>query len=292
MEEVVRVDCIRHTYQDQTTLFICGLDFVVHRGERIVVAGPNGSGKTTLLNHIFGLLKPEEGSVRVFGHDPAREWNKIRERIGVLLQNVEDQIVAPTVWDDISFGPRNYGYDKARVTQMVEEVMAQLDIGHLRQKVPHYLSGGEKRKVALAGALVLQPELLILDEPFEGLDPRSREELLSLLNHLNEEKGMTLILTTHDVNIAALFADYVYILVMGGQILQRGSPAEVFTAPDLLAASHLEPPILTQLFQRLQDDGVDLGMPITVEDAAARLKPLLGSHKANSVQAPKGKGQP
>src|SRR5271169_6666269 len=190
-DAIVSVSCLKHVYPDTTEIHMCGLDFVVNRGERIVVLGGNGSGKTTLLFHILGLLKPDEGSVKVFGINPAEQYNTIRERIGVLLQNVDDQILSPTVWEDISFSPRNYGYDKDQISRMVEQIISELGIQHLRDKICHYLSGGEKRKVALAGALVMSPKLLILDEPFEGLDNRSRTELVSLLNTYNQA-GMTI----------------------------------------------------------------------------------------------------
>jgi cobalt/nickel transport system ATP-binding protein len=214
METIVSVSCLKHVYPDTTEIHICGLDFVVDRGERVVILGGNGSGKTTLLYHILGLLVPNEGRVSVFGVNPAESYNTIRERIGVLLQNVDEQILSPTVWDDISFSPRNYGYGKEEIARMVEQVMAELGILHLRDKICHYLSGGEKRKLALAGALVMRPELLILDEPFEGLDSRSRAELVSLLNKRNQE-GMTIVMSTHDLNLVASFADRVYVLSRG-----------------------------------------------------------------------------
>ncbi len=157
METLVKVSCLKHIYPDTTEIHICGLDFVVNRGERVVILGGNGSGKTTLLFHILGLLAPNEGSVSVFNINPALKYNTIRERIGVLLQNVDDQILSPTVWDDIAFTPRNYGYDKERTARMVTRVMDELGISRLGDKICHYLSGGEKRKVALAGALVMQP---------------------------------------------------------------------------------------------------------------------------------------
>src|SRR5512143_1153217 len=190
-EPIITVSCLKHIYPDTTEIHMCGLDFVVNRGERVVILGGNGSGKTTLLYHILGLLKPDEGQVNVFGVNPAQRYNEIRKRIGVLLQNVDDQILSPTVWDDVSFSPRNYGYGKEESGRMVEQVMDELGIRHLRDKICHYLSGGEKRKVALAGALVLRPELLIMDEPFEGLDPRSRTELIALLNQLQSRHQMT-----------------------------------------------------------------------------------------------------
>jgi cobalt/nickel transport system ATP-binding protein len=270
-EPIVRVSCVRHTYPDRTIVHLCGLDFVVARGQRVVVLGPNGCGKSTLLYHILGLLEPQEGAVSVFGVDPARHFNRIRERVGVLLQNVEEQILAPTVWDDVSFSPRNYGYPDAEVERMVEATLARVGIAHLRHKICHYLSGGEQRKVALAGALVLQPELLVLDEPFEGLDPASRADLVTLLNELHHDHGITLVTATHDINVVKAMADVVYVLVRGGEIVAHGSPDEVFRRPDLLRAGNLEPPVLAELFERLEQHGLTLGRPLSVDEAARAL---------------------
>jgi len=267
-EPIVRVSCVRHTYPDRTIVHLCGLDFVVERGQRVVILGPNGCGKSTLLFHILGLLEPQEGEVKVFGTDPAHHFNRIRERVGVLLQNVDEQIIAPTVWDDVSFSPRNYGYSDAEVDRMVERALERVGIPHLRHKVCHYLSGGEKRKVALAGALVLEPELLVLDEPFEGLDPSSRADLVELLNLLHREHGVTLVTATHDVNVVKAMADVVYVLVRGGEIVAHGTPDEVFRDPQLLRNSNLEPPVLAELFQRLEQQGLNLGRPLSLDGAA------------------------
>ena len=267
-DSIVRVSCVRHTYPDRTIVHLCGLDFVVERGQRVVILGPNGCGKSTLLFHILGLLEPQEGEVRVFGTDPAHHFNRIRERVGVLLQNVDEQIIAPTVWDDVSFSPRNYGYSDAEVDSKVERALERVGISHLRHKVCHYLSGGEKRKVALAGALVLEPELLVLDEPFEGLDPASRADLVALMNQLHRDHGVTLVTATHDVNVVQAMADVVYVLVRGGEIVAHGTPDVVFRDPQLLRNSNLEPPVLAELFQRLEQQGLDLGRPLSLDDAS------------------------
>jgi len=267
-DPAVRVSCVRHTYPDRTQVHLCGLDFLVQKGERVVILGPNGSGKSTLLFHILGLLEPQEGEVSVFGANPARHFNRIRERVGVLLQNAEEQIIAPTVWDDVSFSPRSYGYAPDEVEAMVTRALRQVGIEHLRHKVCHHLSGGEKRKVAMAGALALNPELLVLDEPFEGLDPSSRSDLSALLNGLHREHGVTLVMATHDVNLVPQMADRVYVLVGGGEIVAQGSPRDVFGDPDLLRRSNIEPPVLADLFEQLARLGHDLGHPIAVEDAA------------------------
>jgi len=274
MEPIITVSCLKHVYPDTTEIHICGLDFVVNRGERVAVLGGNGSGKTTLLHHILGLLKPDEGSISVYGINPATHYSSVRERIGVLLQNVEEQILSPTVWDDISFTPRNYGHGKQEITRMVEEVLAELGISHLRDKICHYLSGGEKRKVALAGALVTRPELLILDEPFEGLDTRSRAELVGLLNKRNSE-GMTIIMTTHDLNLVGSFADRVYVLAMGRGVVTAGPPSTIFMQLEKLRASNIEPPPLTELFMKLRDRGIAVAVPAHIDQAVHDLARLI-----------------
>jgi cobalt/nickel transport system ATP-binding protein len=276
MESLVTVSCLKHIYPDTTEIHMCGLDFVVNRGERVVILGGNGCGKTTLLYHILGLLAPDEGRVTVFGVNPAKQYDSIRERIGVLLQNVDEQILSPTVWDDISFSPRNYGRKKEEIETMVGQVMAELGIGHLRDKICHYLSGGEKRKVALAGALVMRPELLILDEPFEGLDSRSRAELVTLLNEQNRQ-GMTIVMSTHDLNLVASFADRAYVLSKGHGVVTVGTPAEIFMQAEALRASNIDPPVLTELFLRLRERGVAIGMPTRVDQAVNDLVRIIGT---------------
>lgn len=274
MESIVTVSCLKHIYPDTTEIHICGLDFVVNRGERVVILGGNGSGKTTLLYHVLGLLSPNEGKVTVFGVNPAAQYNTIREKIGVLLQNVDEQILSPTVWDDISFSPRNYGYKKEEIAAMVEQVMTELGIRHLRDKICHYLSGGEKRKVALAGALVMRPELLILDEPFEGLDSRSRGELVALLNRQNQE-GMTIVMSTHDLNLVSSFADRAYVLSKGDGVIAAGTPSEIFMQADALRNANIEPPLLTELFLKLRERGVTAELPTSVDEAVYDLMRLI-----------------
>ncbi|MCX8116239.1 MAG: energy-coupling factor ABC transporter ATP-binding protein, partial [Burkholderiaceae bacterium] len=168
-EAVVHISCARHTYEGGASVHLCGLDFVAHRGRRVAVLGPNGAGKTTMLYHVLGLLRPSEGVVTVFGVPPAERWLDIRHRIGVVLQNVDEQLLMPTVFDDVAFAPRQRGLDEAEVRERVGRALRALAIEHLADRVPHNLSGGEKRRVALAGALVMDTELLVLDEPFEGL---------------------------------------------------------------------------------------------------------------------------
>ncbi|PKQ37568.1 MAG: ABC transporter [Actinobacteria bacterium HGW-Actinobacteria-1] len=271
-EEVVRISCVRHTYEDGTSVHLCGLDFLAHRGKRVAVLGPNGAGKTTMLYHILGLLKPQEGAVSVFGVSPSEEWASIRRRVGVVLQNVDEQIISPTVGDDVAFSPRQYGLPESEVRERVDRALGLLGIEELADRVPHNLSGGEKRKVALAGALVMDPELLVLDEPFEGLDPKSRQSLLDLLERLARERCMTVVLSTHDIDTVPEFADFAYVLAPGGTIALRGTPEEVFANAHVLAQGNIKPPILAELFSRLrQRDPSAPATALTVDEAADAL---------------------
>ncbi len=249
-------------------MHLCGLDFVVDRGTRVAVLGPNGSGKTTLIYHLLGLLRSQEGEVRVFGVDPARAWPEIRQRIGVVLQNVDEQLLAPTVADDVAFSPRQYGMAEEEVSRRVDSTLNLLGIGHLKGRVPHNLSGGEKRKVALAGALVMEPELLVLDEPFEGLDPSSKTDLVALLEHLSVDHGTTIVMSTHDIDAVPELADYAYVLAPGGAIVFSGTPTEVFSQADLLAEGNIKPPILAELFTALARVADDAPAPALSIDHA------------------------
>ena len=267
MERIVTVSCVRHVYSDRTEVHLCGLDMVVNRGDRVAIVGPNGGGKSTMLHHIIGLLRAHEGEVDVFGVDPSRDYASIRERIGMVLQSAEEQLIAPTVRDDVSFSPRNYGYPSHQVDEMVDAVLDELGITHLANRICHYLSGGEKRKVALAGALVTRPELIVLDEPFEGIDPRSKHELIDLLNRLHDQRGLSIVYTTHEVNIVPLLSDRVYVLTREGVIFE-GTPEETFAQRDLLTRAGLEQPTLAELEYMLRRLGVELDLPARVEDAA------------------------
>jgi cobalt/nickel transport system ATP-binding protein len=266
--EIVRVHCLKHIYADRVEVNLCGLDMVVHENERVAIIGANGSGKTTLLYHLVGLLKPLEGDVHVFGVAPYRAFKQVRERVGVVLQDVDAQIVGPTVYDDIAFSPRSYGFSEKQVAQMVKEMLEEMHIEALRDRVPHYLSGGEKKKVALAGALVFYPQLLILDEPFTGLDPQSRDELIAILNHFNEVHHVALVISTHDVDLVPRVADRMYVISRHG-IIAEGGPAQVFVQRAVLEEARIEPPILAQLALRLGASHLDgQALPLDVESAA------------------------
>ena len=271
-EKLVEVDCITHVYPDKTKVQICGLDFVVNRGERVSILGSNGCGKTTLLKHLMGILVPKDGSVRVFGIDPGKEYSKIRQRIGVVMQDVDEQILGPTVYDDILFAPLNYGVERKKAEAMAGAVIEKLNLKSVQKKIVNYLSGGEKKKVALAGALVMEPELLILDEPFTGLDPRSRRDFIQILNDLNREKEITFIMTLHEVDLVSQVADVLYLMHGHGDLSERGTPEEIFGRLKDLESFNLEEPTLIRLFRGLKEEGLDFGAPLLVDDAIGVIK--------------------
>jgi cobalt/nickel transport system ATP-binding protein len=271
-EKIVEVDCITHVYPDMTKVQICGLDFIVNRGERVSILGSNGCGKTTLLKHLLGVLIPKDGSVRVFGVDPGKEFSKIRERIGVVMQDVDEQILGPTVYDDILFAPLNYGMEQAKAEALAKDVIGRLNIESIKGKIVNYLSGGEKKKVALAGALVMEPDLLILDEPFTGLDPVSRRDLIQILNELNKKKGITFIITLHEVDLVPEMTDILYLMHGHGDLSERGRPDEIFGRFKDLESFNLEEPTLTKLFKGLKKEGLDFGDPLRIDEAIQSIK--------------------
>jgi cobalt/nickel transport system ATP-binding protein len=269
---IVEVDCITHVYPDMTKVQICGLDFIVNQGERVSILGANGCGKTTLLKHLMGVLVPRDGSVKVFGVDPGKEYKKIRERIGVVMQDVDEQILGPTVYDDILFGPLNYGLGKSEAEGKAKEIIERLNIEAIKGKIVHYLSGGEKKKVALAGALVMEPDLLILDEPFTGLDPASRRDFIKTLNELNKEKGISFIMTLHEVDLVSEVSDILYLMHGHGDLSERGRPDEIFGRFKDLQSFNLEEPTLTRLFKGLKKEGLDFGDPLRIDEAIDSIK--------------------
>jgi cobalt/nickel transport system ATP-binding protein len=231
--EVVWVRCLRHVYADRTEVDVCGLDFRVCAGESVAVLGPNGCGKTTLIKHILGILEPVEGEVRVFGENPARDFDRLVGRTGVVLQNVDDQILGPTVYDDVAFTPRNLGMPREEVARRAEAALAATRVEKLAAKVVHYLSGGEKKLVALAGALATEPELLVLDEPFEWLDVRARDDIIGHLRELNRERNTTIIFATHEPAAARALATHAYLMKPGGELGVAGPMPAVLERADL-----------------------------------------------------------
>ena len=249
---------------------VTGLDhvnFIAGRNARIAVIGANGAGKSTLFKHFNGILRPTSGTVLVHG-EPVTPANirEVRKFVGLVFQNADDQIFSPTVEQDVAFGPLNLGLDDETVSHRVEEALAMVGIEHLRDRVPHHLSGGEKKRVAIAGVIAMEPQVLILDEPTAGLDPQGVRDLIAVINTLAEEYGITVIFSTHDVSLVPEVADYLYVMHRG-TIVSEGSVETVFSDPDLLASVRLDVPVIPKLIRSLQSEGLDIGMAYTLDEA-------------------------
>lgn len=275
-QAVVMVKCLGHEYPSGIRVDVSGLEFKVMQGQRVAILGANGSGKSTLLKHILGLLKPSEGEVRVFGIDPSSRYDEIRPKIGAMMQNVEEQLIGPTVFDDVAFMPLNLGLPKKEVHSRVEEILRSLGIYELRNRLPHYLSGGERKKVALAGALVIRPELLILDEPLAEIDYASRIEIASFLRGIHHATGMTMITTIHDMELVREVADFGYLMGMGGGLKSFGSIKDLFFQHDL-SAYNLAPPVIVQLINELQRVGLELNPTLSIQDLRDQIMGMLGN---------------
>jgi cobalt/nickel transport system ATP-binding protein len=227
------------------------INLKIEEHKKVALLGENGSGKTTLLLHLNGLHKPSGGEVTILGRlvdDETLDW--VRTKVGMIFQNSDDQLFAPTVYQDIAFGPRNLGMGEAEINERVEEILDVLNITHLRDRSPDALSGGQKRRVALAGVLVMDAEILCLDEPHSGLDPLGSLEFNDLLDELYS-KGRTILVATHDVEFAASWADEC-IIMHEGKVVGQGSPEHVFSDTELIGRSSLELPSFVSVYNELQ----------------------------------------
>jgi cobalt/nickel transport system ATP-binding protein len=279
-EAIVQVRGLSHVYPDRTEVSLRGVELEVRPGEITALLAANGAGKTTLLQHIAGLLQPTQGSIRVFGRDPFRDFEEVRTRLGVVFQNPAEQIIGPTVREDVALGLGHLKLSRRELEAKVMAVLESLEIAHLAQRIPHYLSGGEIRKVALAGALAAEPELLILDEPFAELDARAVRELTALLKRINGERGMAIIFTSHHLEPVAMLAGSVYVLD-GGGVVAQGPPLEVFRQTELLARSNLRPPDLFVLADLLRRGGLNVEPDWDAAPMAAEILAAFGIEQAD-----------
>ena len=245
------------------------VDFIAPRKSRIAVIGSNGAGKSTLFKHFNGIFKATSGSVLVQGEPITREnIRNVRKFVGIVFQNPDDQIFSPTVEQDIAFGPTNLGLDEETVQHRVEEALRIVGIEHLAKRVPHHLSGGEKKRVAIAGVVAMEPQVLVLDEPTAGLDPQGVHDFNDFCNSLSQKYGLTVIFSTHDVSLVPEIADYVYVMDKGC-IVAAGSIEEIFVQMELLRSVRLDVPVLPKLIRSLQVHGVDINMGYTYDEAEA-----------------------
>ena len=280
MEPILQVQNLTHTYSAGTPFEHKALDnmnFSVERGEFIGIIGHTGSGKSTLMQHLNGLLKPTSGKVLLDGKDiwsNKKLTRQARFRVGLVFQYPEYQLFEETVYKDIAFGPKNMGLSKEEIDRRVREAAGFVGLTEAQLQVsPFDLSGGQKRRVAIAGVIAMEPEVLILDEPTAGLDPVGREEILANIQAYRKAKNATIMMVSHSMNDVARLTDRLLVL-NGAHIAMDGTPAEVFTRAWELEEMGLDIPEVTRVFMRLKEMGLPVEPVYTMEQAVTALKKL------------------
>jgi cobalt/nickel transport system ATP-binding protein len=272
---VIETKDITYHYPDGTKA-LDNVNFKAEEGKIVALLGPNGAGKSTLFLHFNGILRPTSGSVVVDGSEikyDKKDLMRVRQNVGIVFQNPDDQLFAPTVIEDVAFGPMNLGLSKEEVEQRVDESLKRVGMEEVKKKAPHHLSGGQKKRVAIAGILAMKPKIMVLDEPTSGLDPKGASQILRILYELNKE-GMTIIISTHDVDLVPLYANQVYI-ISNGQIIKEGSPQEVFEDVKTIREANLRLPRIAHLMEILQKEDkmpFDKHYPLTIGEARKQLK--------------------
>jgi energy-coupling factor transport system ATP-binding protein len=276
MPPIIQISDLHHTYMADTPLAktsLRGVSLHVDRGEVVSVIGSTGSGKSTLLQHMNGLIRPQRGQVWVNGQDLAHhrtDLRRIRRMVGLAFQRPGDQLFEQYVGDDIAYGPRLAEMQKPELRERVRWTMEQvgLDFEGYRDRLTSSLSGGERRKVGLAGVLAMRPQVLLLDEPTSGLDPAAHTEILRRLSRFHQE-GMTVVFATHNMDDVALLAHRVYAL-HEGQVMLEGTPSQVFSHREQLCAIGLGVPAVVAVMDRLRDRGLDVPTDVLTLDKAER----------------------
>ncbi|XHH10302.1 MAG: energy-coupling factor ABC transporter ATP-binding protein [Candidatus Bathyarchaeia archaeon] len=272
-EHIVSVKDLQFSYPAGVNA-LKGVSLNINRGERVAILGPNGSGKSTLILLIAGLLTPENGTITVFSKETtSKDFHKLRSQIGLVFQDPDDQLFTPSVIEDIEYGPKNLKMSEEEIKQRSNHVLHMMGIQHLKNRASHRLSFGEKKKVALATALILKPELLILDEPTANLDLVSRRGLIDILNELSKA-GTTIVVSTHDVEALPELADRI-IVISHGKLFGEGETHSVLQDNQLLEASGLEAPTVARVFSHLKTAGIISQVPITAEEGKTELSRLL-----------------
>ena len=282
MAPILEVKNLSHIYSIGTPFEHAALQnvsFSVEAGQFIGIIGHTGSGKSTLMQHMNGLLKPTSGQILLDGKDiwaDKATTRASRFRVGLVFQYPEYQLFEETVYKDIAFGPKNMGLSKVEIDRRVREAAALVGLREEQLEVsPFELSGGQKRRVAIAGVIAMEPEVLILDEPTAGLDPAGREEILANINAYRKAKNATIMMVSHSMSDVARMADRLFVM-NNARLAMDGAPMEVFTHSRKLLEMGLDIPQITAVFLRLQEMGLDVKPVYTMEQAVAELCRLRG----------------
>jgi energy-coupling factor transport system ATP-binding protein len=283
MNPVIEVHSLHYTYLRGTpleTVALRGVDLVVYPGEVVGLVGPTGSGKSTLLQHLNGLLRPQAGRVVVDGMDlgdSRTDLRAVRRKVGLLFQSPEDQLFERYVADDVAYGPLQYGLPPEEVRARVRRAMLAVGLPPeaYADRPTFALSGGERRRVALAGVLALDPQVLVLDEPLAGLDPAGRRLLASLLEEWCAQEGRAIVWASHSMDEVARSADRMYLLAEG-RVIREGTPREIFGDAELLLEHGLDVPAVTWVLRELARAGLPVRTDVlTLEEACDVLEGVL-----------------
>jgi cobalt/nickel transport system ATP-binding protein len=274
-ENIIEVKNLTYTYPDKSPA-LKDISFEIKSGECVGIIGPNGAGKSTLFLLLMGFLEPLQGTIHIFNKELNKKTkNEIRKKIGMVFQDPNDQLFSPTLWEDIAFGPFNLGYDQDEINRRVEKTLEIVGLENLKNKAPHHLSFGEKKRAALATILAMDPKILFLDEPFSNLDPESYSKIIELIKEF-KKNNLTIIIASHDLDMLPLLVDKC-ILIDNGQIVKEDSVQKLLTDFDLLINHKMQMPILGQLFYNLRKRNIlhSEDLPLTIEKAEVLLEQLL-----------------
>lgn len=277
-ESMLEARNIYYSYEDGTKA-LKNINLKIEKGEIAALLGKNGAGKSTLFLHFNGIFQPDDGEILIdnelLKYDK-KSLVKFRQKVGIVFQNPDDQLFAPTVEEDVAFGPLNLKLPDEEVEKRVNEALNIVEMDGYQKKATHHLSGGEKKRVAIAGILAMKPEIMILDEPTSGLDPKGASKILQLLKELNKE-GMTIIISTHDVDLVPIYTKKIFVM-SAGEIITEGTPKEVFSQIELVRDVNLRLPRVTHLFEILdKEDHINMldDYPLTISQAREKFKDLL-----------------
>ena len=263
---------LSYTYHDGTQA-LKNVNIKIRKGEKIAIMGPNGAGKSTLFSHFNGLNEPTSGHVEIDGEKIIFERDeliKVRQKVGIVFQDPNDQLFAPTVKEDVAFGPMNLGLDYDEVEKRIRESLEMVGMSGFEEKTPHHLSGGQQKRVAIAGIIAMRPDIMILDEPTAGLDPEGVEKVLDILNNLNKE-GISIVISSHDIEMVNQFADKIFVL-HDGEIIAEGDKHQIFSNKELLKKAHLKAPVTTEILYKLKENGLDVDTEkISIEETVEEI---------------------
>ncbi len=280
---MIKAENVTYSYdaEDGKIKFVLnGIDIEIKKGEFVAVLGHNGCGKSTLAKHFNGLLLPVGGNVYVNGKDTKSKeeyWN-VRQTVGMVFQNPDNQIVATVVEEDVAFAPENLGVPSEEIRRRVDDALKSVDMYEYRHHAPHLLSGGQKQRIAIAGAIAMRPECIVFDEPTAMLDPKGRKEVITTIERLRKEEGITMVLITHYMD-EAVKADRV-IVMDDGRIVMEDAPPNVFSQVKKLKSLGLDVPQVTELAYLLNKSGIPVRNDVlTVEECTDELMKFLQSDK-------------